>query len=67
MGDLIQLDEALERLSALDARKAKVVDMRFFGGMKEVEIAAALDVNEKTVRRDWQFAKLWLYRELSPA
>jgi len=67
MGDLIQLDEALERLSELDARKAKVVDMRFFGGMKEAEIAAALDINEKTVRRDWQFAKLWLYRELSTA
>jgi len=66
MGDLVQLDDALKRLHELDERKAKVVDMRFFGGMKEAEIAAALDVNEKTVRRDWQFAKLWLYRELSP-
>ena len=64
-GDLIALDEALERLEALDARRSKVVELRFFGGMGEAEIADLLGVNEKTVRRDWQFAKLWLYRELS--
>jgi RNA polymerase sigma factor (TIGR02999 family) len=64
-GDILQLNEALERLEKTDERKSRVVEMRFFGGMKESEIAHILDINEKTVRRDWQFAKLWLYRELS--
>jgi RNA polymerase sigma-70 factor (ECF subfamily) len=64
-GDVLQLNEALGRLEKLDKRKCNVVDMRFFGGLKESEIAAVLGVNEKTVRRDWQFAKVWLYRELS--
>lgn len=64
-GDLLQLDEALERLEKSDARKCQVVEMRFFGGLKENEIAEVLGVSEKTVRRDWQFAKLWLLRELS--
>mgnify|MGYP000229838482 CR=1 FL=1 len=63
--DLLELDAALNKLETIDERKCRVVDMRFFGGMKEAEIAEALGVNEKTVRRDWQFAKLWLYRELS--
>jgi RNA polymerase sigma factor (TIGR02999 family) len=64
-GDLLELDEALEKLKQIDERKCRVVDMRFFGGLNEAEIAEVLCVNEKTVRRDWQFAKLWLYRELS--
>lgn len=64
-GDLLELNEALQKLEEIDERKCRVVDMRFFGGLKEDEIAEALGVNEKTVRRDWQFAKLWLYRELS--
>jgi RNA polymerase sigma-70 factor, ECF subfamily len=64
-GDLLALNDALEKLEAIDARKASVVDMRFFGGLKEAEIADVLGINEKTVRRDWQFAKLWLYRELT--
>lgn len=63
--DVLELDEALRRLEAIDERKCRVVDMRFFGGLKEKEIAEVLGVTEKTVRRDWQFAKLWLYRELS--
>lgn len=63
--DILDLNEALERLFALDERKARVVDMRYFGGMTEAEIAIVLGVTEKTVRRDWQFAKVWLYRELS--
>jgi RNA polymerase sigma-70 factor, ECF subfamily len=63
--DLMELDEALKKLEAIDERKARVVDMRFFGGLTEAEIAEVLDVTEKTVRRDWQFAKLWLFRELS--
>lgn len=63
--DMIELDEALQKLEKIDERKCRVVDMRFFGGLKEEEIAKILQVTEKTVRRDWQFAKLWLYRELS--
>lgn len=63
--DMLALDDALKKLEKIDERKCQVVDMRFFGGLKEEEIAKVLQVNEKTVRRDWQFAKLWLYRELS--
>jgi RNA polymerase sigma factor (TIGR02999 family) len=63
-GDLLQLSEALDKLEKADERKARVVDMRFFGGMKEQEVAEVLGLNEKTVQRDWNFAKLWLYREL---
>ena len=63
--DILELDEALNKLKAIDERKCAVVDMRFFGGLKETEIAEVLGVTEKTVRRDWQFAKLWLFRELS--
>ena len=62
---LVELDEALERLAAIDARKAQVVEMRFFGGLSVEESAEALKVSEVTVRRDWQFAKTWLLRELS--
>ncbi len=65
LGDILQLDDALERRGELDRRKLDVVEMRFFGGLKEAEIAEILEINEKTVRRDWQFAKVWLYRELA--
>jgi RNA polymerase sigma-70 factor, ECF subfamily len=63
--DLLELNDALLKLEELDERKATVVDLRFFGGLKEKEIAEVLRVTEKTVRRDWQFAKIWLHRELS--
>jgi RNA polymerase sigma factor (TIGR02999 family) len=63
--DLVALDEALERLAALDLRKARVVEMRFFGDLSVQESAEVLKVSEVTVRRDWQFAKTWLRRELS--
>ena len=62
--DLLALDEALGRLSALDARQARVVELRFFGGMELEEIAEALKVSLGTVKRDWGLAKLWLLREL---
>ncbi len=62
---MLHLDEALESLEKIDGRKCRVVEMRFFGGMSEAETALALGVSEKTVRRDWKFAKLWLLRELS--
>ncbi len=65
--DLVRLDEALERLEKVDERKMRVVEMRFFGGMTEKEISSLLDVSEKTVRRDWTMAKLWLRRELTGA
>lgn len=63
--DLVALDEALGALAQLDARKARVVEMRFFGGLTEEEVAAALDVSAETVRRDWRLARSWLRRRLS--
>ena len=62
--DLVALDEALERLAALAPRKARVVELRFFGGLSAHECADVLKVSEVTVKRDWQFARTWLLREL---
>ncbi|MBK6798274.1 MAG: sigma-70 family RNA polymerase sigma factor [Acidobacteria bacterium] len=62
--DLIALHEALERLARLDPRQSGVVEMRFFGGMEEKEIAAVLGVSVPTVKRDWRLARLWLLNEL---
>ncbi len=59
------LDEALTRLSAIDARRAQVVEMRFFGGMSGEEIATHLSISPATVQRDWLIARSWLYRELN--
>ncbi|PYT10187.1 MAG: RNA polymerase subunit sigma-70, partial [Acidobacteria bacterium] len=58
-------DEALSALSEIDERKGRVVEMRFFGGLNEKEIAEALTVSQETVRRDWRLAKSWLRRRLS--
>jgi RNA polymerase sigma factor (TIGR02999 family) len=63
--DLIALDEALTKLEALDARKAKVVSLRYFAGLSVEEAAAALDVSPSTVKNEWAFARAWLHRELS--
>ncbi|MCI0392806.1 MAG: sigma-70 family RNA polymerase sigma factor [Acidobacteria bacterium] len=63
--DLVMLDEALGALAQFDARKAQVVEMRFFGGLTEEEIAEALNVSVETVRRDWRLARSWLRRKLS--
>lgn len=63
--ELLGLDEALERLAAHDARLARVVEMRFFGGLSEEEIAEALGVTARTVQRDWVKARAWLQSELS--
>ncbi|TAM82095.1 MAG: sigma-70 family RNA polymerase sigma factor [Acidobacteria bacterium] len=63
--DLLQLDEALNRLSALDPRKGSVIEMRFFGGLSVEETAEALKISPETVMRDWKLARAWLYRELS--
>jgi RNA polymerase sigma factor (TIGR02999 family) len=63
--DIVALDEALNALANVDHRKSEVVELRFFGGLRVVEIAEILRVSEETVKRDWRLAKLWLLRELS--
>jgi RNA polymerase sigma-70 factor (ECF subfamily) len=60
----VALDDALTALEAVDARKSQVVEMRFFGGLTIEETAEALEISRDTVKRDWNFAKLWLLREL---
>jgi RNA polymerase sigma factor (TIGR02999 family) len=62
--DLVALDDALNALSQLDPRRARVVELRFFGGLTIEETAAALKVSPETVMRDWKLAKSWLMREL---
>lgn len=62
--ELLALDEALERLSAMDARLGQVVECRFFGGLSEEETARALGISERTVSRDWSTARGWLHDEL---
>lgn len=63
---LIALDEALSGLEALHPRAGRVVECRFFGGMTVNETAAALDVSDRTVKRDWEFAQSWLFAALEP-
>jgi RNA polymerase sigma factor (TIGR02999 family) len=63
--ELVKLDEALEALAALDLRKGRVVELRFFSGLSLEETAEALGVSGKTVMRDWEFAKAWLQREMA--
>jgi RNA polymerase sigma-70 factor, ECF subfamily len=65
--ELVEIDEALDRLAALDTRQAQVVEMRFFGGLSVEETAEALGVSEPTVKREWAMAKAWLHRELTVA
>ena len=62
--EIVRVHEVLERLAELDARMAQVVEMRYFGGMSELEIAEALGVTDRTVRRDWEKARLWLAEAL---
>ena len=63
--DLIALDEALERLAGVDARKSRVVELRFFGGLTVEETAEVMQLSPRTVHSDWGFAKSWLFRELT--
>jgi RNA polymerase sigma factor (TIGR02999 family) len=63
--DLVAIDEALNRLTALDPRKGEVVELRFFGGLTVKETAEVLKISPETVMRDWKFAKVWLLGELS--
>jgi RNA polymerase sigma factor (TIGR02999 family) len=62
--DLVALDRALETLAAADARKGRVIELRFFGGLSVEETAEVLHVSPQTIKRDWRLAKLWLLREL---
>jgi RNA polymerase sigma-70 factor (ECF subfamily) len=62
--DLVALDEALSALSAMDERKGRVVELRFFGGLSASETAELLGVSPDTVLRDWKMAKVWLLREI---
>jgi RNA polymerase sigma factor (TIGR02999 family) len=62
--DLVALDAALDKLAALDARQAKVVELRYFGGLSVDDVAEALDISPATVKRDWTLARAWLKREL---
>jgi len=63
--DLVGLDEALKALAAVDERKSRVVELRFFGGLSVEETAEVLKVSADTVLRDWRLAKIWLLREIS--
>jgi RNA polymerase sigma factor (TIGR02999 family) len=65
--ELVEIDEALQRLETFDQRQAKVVEMRFFGGLSVQETAEALGVSEPTVKREWAMARAWLRREISAA
>lgn len=63
--DFIALDEAMNQLAQIDARKARIVELRFFGGLSVDETAEVLNISSVTVMRDWGTAKAWLYRELT--
>lgn len=65
--EFLALDDALDRLGAVNARLRQVVELRFFGGLTEDEVAAALGVTTRTAQRDWAKARAWLYKELYPA
>ena len=62
---VIDLNQALEQLAELDHRASQVVELKYFGGMNYDEIAAVLNISAITVRRDWEFARAWLHKELS--
>jgi RNA polymerase sigma-70 factor, ECF subfamily len=62
--EIVALDDALNQLAVLDERKVRVVEMKFFGGLKTEEIAGVLRISPETVKRDWSFAQTWLLREL---
>lgn len=63
--ELIRLDDALKSLAELDPRRSRVVELRYFGGLRNDEIAEALNISENTVTRDWNMARAWLYQQLA--
>jgi RNA polymerase sigma factor (TIGR02999 family) len=62
--DMVALDAALEKLAAIDPRQAKIVELRYFGGLSVEEVADVLEISAATVKRDWTLARAWLKREL---
>jgi RNA polymerase sigma factor (TIGR02999 family) len=62
--NLVALDEALDRLAALDARQSRVVELRYFGGLSTEETAEVLGISTRTVKREWRIARAWLHREI---
>jgi RNA polymerase sigma-70 factor, ECF subfamily len=64
---LLIVDQALDRLEAVDSRQCRVVEMRYFAGLSEDEIAGALGVSVRTVKRDWEHARAWLHEQLATA
>lgn len=62
---ILHLDEALEELASVDEKQAKIIEMKFFGGMTLDEIAEVMEVNKRTISREWRQARLWLFRELN--
>lgn len=67
ISELVDLDEVLKALEVLDERKSRVVELRFFGGLTNEEIAEVLKISVETVKRDWRFARTWMLRELEVA
>jgi RNA polymerase sigma-70 factor (ECF subfamily) len=65
--DLIDLDTALARLAEFDARKTQIVELRYFGGLSNEEIAGVLDISDRTVKREWSLARAWLMEQLEPS
>ena len=63
--DLVSLDTALERLAGLDPRQARIVELRFFGGLTVEETASVVGISERTVKREWQMSRAWLRREMA--
>jgi RNA polymerase sigma factor (TIGR02999 family) len=67
LDQVLQVDEALTRLATIDARQARIVELRYFSGLSEEEIADVLEISARTVKRDWKFARAWLRAELRNA
>jgi RNA polymerase sigma factor (TIGR02999 family) len=65
--EIVALDDALKKLEEIDERRSRVVELKFFGGLKREEIAEVLKISIETVNRDWSFARTWLLRELANA
>jgi RNA polymerase sigma factor (TIGR02999 family) len=65
--DLVEMDRLLNELAAIDARCAQIVELRYFAGLTVPEVAIALDLSERTVKRSWQFARAWLHERLEPS
>lgn len=64
--ELLAMDEALDRLAAHDLQQSRIVELRFFGGLSIEEVAGVLGISTRTVKRDWNVARAWLYREIEP-